>query len=243
MPKLYARKICCSCAAFQWQLPFVVSLTIYYSPRHFGHPLRGARFSFPVICTLTSWTCFFVATCATSAIRMSSQSNRDTVAELPSEVLWCRVYHENRLPSSNRSKVLYHPVGSRPCGHYTGSWSRGTMVSTLGFYMLFTFFYSLIFQDLSLFNTIEYPNPSQSYTMLHHVSLECYCTVSVRNGSNRLPMRWPSCLMALHLDNFWKSLMPPPDELKKPLAEPICVVKEGCFKGCWKGFCPQTVFL
>ena len=87
----YARKICCSCAAFQWQPPFVVSLTIYYSPRHFGHPLRGARFSFPVICTLTSWTCFFLSTCATSAIRMPSQSNRDTVAELPFEVLWCRL--------------------------------------------------------------------------------------------------------------------------------------------------------
>ena len=38
--------------------------------------------------------------------------------------------------------------------------------------------------------------------------------------------------------------MPPPDELKKPFAVPICVVKEGCFKGCFKRFClTQDTFL
>ena len=110
------------------------------------------------------------------AIRMTSQSNRDTVSRTVDwSALMLSMYHENNengLPSSN-CKVLYHPVASRPCGYYTGSWSRGTGVSAFA-WLPFVFSGSL---------SIQYHWILKSFTELHHVhvslnvSLECYSEV------------------------------------------------------------------
>ena len=165
----YARKICCSCAAFLWRPPFVVSLTNLLQPTPLWAPAAWGAFFIschlhlgPVdLIILQVGHVFFFNLGNIWPSEWHPNPTEILLAELLIEVLWCC------LCIMKITKTDFRVAIAR---YYITQLLRDRVGITLDpdheaqeCQLLLD--YPLFFQDLSVFSTIEYSNPSQSYTM------------------------------------------------------------------------------